>query len=562
MECSRNGNQAHLWLIVGLALALSAPPRVAAQDVPRVEPGQVTLSAESGKVSFSMYGDGLGLFKEIRIVSEDLDGTTEGIRIGMGRARGTRRNASIRTSDATPGPYRVELVGFRGDVVQLDLEVIVEGEEGEEDVGEEEDAPRVEPGRVTIPAAGGRVSFSIYGDGLGLFKEIRIISEDPEGTTEGISIGMGRARGTRRNASIRTSDATPGPYRVELVGFRDHIVPLDLEVIVEGDEPTEDADREEVLVGQTKHIDLSWDGRYVLQLNDVLIPVMGIAGGSSKFKLVDVTSGSAKHQALGGDLEVDDLGITSDCVAGNKAIEDVVRSWVIGEGKPASIVINELARDGSLKKSFVYEDCVPMSYVPPRGDTDPGEVGFGLHQLSLSPGRLQVLGPEGEGFGSPQTELIRVSVKRFRLELGGILIPGVTKAVPGTVEWDPETGEPSLGNWLIEIIRSRDPILERLSRYSAKAADGDAGHQPFRCIFMVAPGRQSFLVSTPSLRPYICLRQTRTVPGKSRKNDLVWRSNSCHSASRRGSVMPRGEAALFGVPLKHECGMAPDHAGS
>ena len=500
MECSRSRNHAHLWLIVGLALALSAPPRVAAQDVPRVEPGQVTLSAESGKVSFSMYGDGLGLFKEIRIVSEDPDGTTEGIRIGMGRARGTRRNASIRTSDATPGQYSVELLGFRGDVVQLDLEVIVEGDEGEEDVGEEENALRVEPSRITIPAEGGRVSFSIYGDGLGLFKEIRVISEEPEGTTEGIRIGMGKARGTRRNASIRTSDATPGPYRVELVGFRDHIVPLDLEVIVEGDEPTEDADREEVLVGQTKHIDLSWDGRYELQLNDVLIPVMGIAGGSVKRSEVRLTSGSDKHDAVGeeGVPEIDDLVITSLCVAGNKAIEDVVRSWVIGEGKPASIVINELARDGSVKKSFVYEDCVPMSYVPPRGDTDPGEGGVGLHQLSLSPGRLQVLGPEGEGFGSPQTELIRVSVKRFRLELGGIEIPGVTKAVPGTVEWDPETGEPSLGNWLIEIIRSRDPILERLSRYSAKAADGDAGPSTFS-LYLYGRAGSSVLFSIHAL---------------------------------------------------------------
>ncbi len=105
--------------------------------------------------------------------------------------------------------------------------MIVEGDEGEEDVGEEENALRVEPGRITTPADGGRVSFSIYGDGLGLFKEIRVISEDPEGTTEGIRIGMGKARGTRRDASIRTADATPGQYRVELVGFRDHIVPLD-----------------------------------------------------------------------------------------------------------------------------------------------------------------------------------------------------------------------------------------------------------------------------------------------------------------------------------------------
>ena len=479
MECSRSRNHTHLWLIVSLSLVFTVPPQVLAQDVPRVEPGQVTLSAESGKVSFSMYGDGLGLFKEIRIVSEDPEGTTEGIRIDMGRARGTRRNASISTADATPGQYSVELLGFRGDVVQLDLEVIVEGDEGEEDIGEEENALRVEPSRITIPADGGRVSFSIYGDGLGLFKEIRIVSEDPEGTTEGIRIGMGRARGTRRNASIRTADATPGLYRVELVGFRDHIATLDLEVIVEGDEPTEDVDREEVVVDEDE-LKNPWDGRYELQLNDVFVPLMGIAGGSTKVRHVDYTSGSAKHEASGADLEFEDLGITSYCVAGNKAIEEVVRSWMIGEGEPASIVINELARDRFIKKSFAYEDCVPTSYVPPHGDANPGEGGFiGLHQLSLSPGRLQVSVPEGEA-GRPQTELIRVYVKRFRLELSGTEIPGVTKAVPGTVEWDPETGEPALGNWLIEIMSSpRDPILRQLSKYSAKAADGDAGPETF-----------------------------------------------------------------------------------
>ncbi len=177
--------------------------------------------------------------------------------------------------------------------------------------------------------------------------------------------------------------------------------------------------------------------------------------------------------------EIDDLVITSLCVAGNKAIEDAVRSWISGEGEPASIVITELARDRSGKKSFVYEDCVPMSYVPPHADTDPSEGSIGLHQLSLSPGRLQVSGPDPQA-GRPQTdELIHVYVKRFRLELSGIEIPGVTKVIPGTVEWDPETGEHSFGNWLIEIIRSPDPILEQLRRYSAKAAEGDAGPETF-----------------------------------------------------------------------------------
>ncbi len=484
MQCSRSRNHAHLLLIVGLALALVAPPQILAQDVPRVEPGQVTLSTDGGKVSFSMYGDGLGLFKEIRIVFEDPDGTTEGIRISMGRARGTRRNASIRTADATPGLYSVELLGFRGDIVPLDLEVIVEGDEGEEDAGEEEDALRVEPGRVTIPADGGRVSFSIHGDGLGLFKEIRVISEEPDGTTEGIRIGMGRVRGTRRNASIRTSDATPGPYRVELVGFRDHIVPLDLEVIVGGDEATEEAGREEALVDE-EFYDISWDGRYELRMDDVLVPLVGLVGGSAIRSEVRLTGGSAEHEAVGaeGEPEFDNLVITSFCVSGNRVIENAVASWISGEGEPASMVITELARDRSGKKSFVYEDCVPTVYVPPRGDTDPGEEGIGKHQLSLSPGHAQVSGPDPQAGRAQTDRLIKVYVKRFRLEFLGIEIPGVTKVVPGTVEWDPETGEPSLGNWFIEVIESPDQILKQLLRNSAKAAEGDAGPETFSLYF-------------------------------------------------------------------------------
>ena len=222
----------YIWLITLFAFALIPPLEVAAQDAPRVEPDQITIAAEAGKVSFSMFGSDVGLFREIRLVSDDERSEIEGIAVAMGRARGERRNASIRTRGATPGLYLVELVGARGNAITLDLEVIVEGDEEIEELS----APVVDPDLITIPADGGRVSFSMFGPGVGLFAEIQIVADDERSDTDGIRVAMGRARGEKRNASIRTSAATPGLYFVELLDGRGDAVTLDLEVVVEEDE--------------------------------------------------------------------------------------------------------------------------------------------------------------------------------------------------------------------------------------------------------------------------------------------------------------------------------------
>ena len=74
-----------------------------------------------------MRGIGLGLFRQIRIAGDEE--STEGIRVAMGRARGELRKASIRTAGATPGVYAVELVDVHDNVLTLDLEVTVEGDD-------------------------------------------------------------------------------------------------------------------------------------------------------------------------------------------------------------------------------------------------------------------------------------------------------------------------------------------------------------------------------------------------------------------------------------------------
>jgi len=186
-------------------------------------------------MSFSMFGSDVGLFKEIRLVSEDERSDIEGIVVAMGRARGERRNASIRTNGATPGLYYVELVDGRGDAVRLEMEIIVEGEEEAEELS----VPEVSKDLIEIPANAGRVSFSMLGPQVGLFKAIQVVADDDRSGTDGIRIGMGRSKGQKRNASIRTTGAVPGLYFVELLDDRGDAVRLEMEVIVEGDEEIE-----------------------------------------------------------------------------------------------------------------------------------------------------------------------------------------------------------------------------------------------------------------------------------------------------------------------------------
>ena len=242
MGFSRRRDRSHLWLTAAFTVALTATTQLAAQDAPRVEPDQITIAAEVGKVSFSMFGSDVGLFKEIRLVSEDERSEIEGIIVAMGRARGERRNASIRTSGATPGIYSVELVDSRGNAVTLDLEVIVEGDEEADELS----VPEVNKDLIEIPADAGRVSFSMLGPQVGLFKAIQLVADDERSDTEGIRIAMGRARGEKRNASIRTSGATPGLYFVELLDGHGDAVRLEMEVIVEGDEEAEELSTPEV----------------------------------------------------------------------------------------------------------------------------------------------------------------------------------------------------------------------------------------------------------------------------------------------------------------------------
>ncbi len=353
------------------------------------------------------------------------------------------------------------------------------------------DAPTVQPSEISIPADGGRVSFSMLGSGLGLFTEIRIVADDEDGNTEGITIGMGRAQGTRRNASIRTSEATPGNYHIELVDFRDNIVQLDMAVTVEGDGDTGqqevNEEEEDSPNGDQLLIPDDFDRyKFAVYLNDQFVPVKNISGGQANFAMNEYTNGNSKVVSTTMvDIALRDVIIDAFYSTENRVIEEIVAQWIDGEDEPISIVVDIFAKDGSLVRSISFEEGLLVSYTPPRVDAG-GDAGIAMHQLIVSPGRKQT-NDSSEQRSKSESE--KLSDRYFRLEWEGRLIPSAIKVSPGTVTWDLDrdervAGDPSFANWLIDIMATSDPIVRDLRRHSARAAQSGAEPTNFSLHFL------------------------------------------------------------------------------
>ena len=483
-------------LAVAIFMALGGAGTVTAVETPEVEPVELTIAASGAKTSFSMFGTDLRLFTTIRIVSDTGD-DTDGITVAMGRARGERRNASIRTTGATPGTYSVELVDMEGEVVTLDLEVIVEDFEAPS-------VPNVNRPHINIPIDGGRESFSMQGPDVGSFTAIRVVA-DGDGDTDGIVIRMGRARGQRRNASIRTNDAEPGEYSVELVhgqggptqlgmtllvfelaapDVRPHrieleldgqqvdfelrgpglslfeeihllddeggdntegiavgmspraaadrrgawaraddgaspglyrvelldgdgeVYELNLEIAVEGEPPQDERDSDDVAVDDRDHssggggtqsgVDVDQmiaEKAFNVEINGVFIPVVSYSGGDLQAEKAEATSGSSQHnESTMGHNYITNLTLESFFTADSHMIQDLVMGWIQESGGPIDVAITELAKDKSVAKTYVYSDCIPVSYVPPRVAANAGEIL--KHELTLKPARLEVSSAE------------------------------------------------------------------------------------------------------------------------------------------------------------------------
>ncbi len=610
-------------LAVAIFMALGGAGTVTAVETPEVEPVELTVAASGAKVSFSMFGTDLRLFTAIRIVS-DTDDDTDGIRVAMGRARGERRNASIRTTGATPGSYSVELVDMEGEVVTLDLAVIVEGFEAPS-------VPDVNRPHINIPIDGGRESFSMQGPDVGSFTAIRVVS-DGDGDTDGIVIRMGRARGQRRNASIRTNDAEPGEYsvelvhgqggptqlgmtllvfelaaprvrperielaldgqqvdfelrgpglslfeeihllddeggdntegmavgmspraaadrrgawaraddgaspglyRVELLDGDGEVYELDLEIAVEGEPPQDEGDSDVVAEDDDRSFGGGGGGSFDddvdqmvvakafnVEINGEFIPVVSYSGGDITGEKAEASSGSSQHnESTMGHNYITNLTLESFFTADSHMIQDLVMGWIQESGGPVDVAITELAKDKSVVKTYVYSDCIPVSYQPPRVAANASELL--KHQLTLKPARLEVSSaePNPEEYFAPEARDLLYSFlealvpsaeaaqtesdqmifsKYFELEVVGIYqsVPGAVSVFPGTVYWSSE--EATRGDkpdwreytwsfdrfedWTIEV--QQGPGMINLQKYADDALKEGAQSRTFSVRFL------------------------------------------------------------------------------
>jgi hypothetical protein len=91
-------------------------------ETPRVEPSQLSLDADGGAASFTMFGNDMAVFQTIELVP---DGSTssKGTRIAMKSPKGNQRHVSIRVSRAEPGNFGVQLTDVDGGIHRLDLSV-------------------------------------------------------------------------------------------------------------------------------------------------------------------------------------------------------------------------------------------------------------------------------------------------------------------------------------------------------------------------------------------------------------------------------------------------------
>ena len=457
MDFSRHLNRSHFWLTAALTLALTSATQVSAQNAPRVEPDQITIAAEAGKVSFSMFGSDVGFFREIRFVNEDEGSKIEGIIVAMGRARGERRNASVRTSGATPGIYSVELVDSRGNAVTLDLEVIVEGDEEVEELS----APEVSKDLIEIPADAGRVSFSMFGPDVGLFTEIQAVPDDDRSDTDGIRIAMGRARGEKRNASIRTSGATPGLYFVELLDGHGDAVRLEMEVIVEEVEEPEvveeepepvQVEQEEPEPDQGEQMSADADSApqgpanvQILGFMNELIPgVVGIELGGVTISIEETTQGDQPEfrTYTYGSAEYSDIVLTIMSGPATVALadwfDDAQSSGGTTDALRRDVVLTFGDRSGEPGVQFAAQGCLPVALE--STDSRPER-----HRLTLRPQRIEQTMSAEIGVGSFTLDAGTVRGLRVEIEVDGTVVELINVMTAGGMP-EAEMAEASSGS--------------------------------------------------------------------------------------------------------------------
>jgi hypothetical protein len=432
-------------------------------EVPRVRPAFLAVPSANGRATFIMTGPDVGLFSRVRPEADEEE-ETDGIRIRMERPRGRTRRAHVHTTDASPGTYALEILDAQGTAVPLRMRVRVF----------ELAAPPVEPDRIQLTEDENSADFEMKGLGLNLFEEIRLMDADGN-DVDGLSITMeDRVTRNRRSATVSLDDgAEPGTYSVVVLDGEGEAYELELEIEV--DVQTDEGDTGGVAdddqfsgdggASSAGDVDTKVVGKdFTVEINGQFIPTQSYSGGNLQAETAEASSGSSQHnESTMGHNYITELTLTAFFTSNTqeRVIPNLVMEWIQETGEPVDVTITELAKDKSVVKTYLYLDCVPVSYVPPRVAANAGEML--KHQLTLKPVRLEVSSaePNPEEFFAPEARDLLYSFlealvpsaeaaqtesdqmifsKYFELEVVGIdqSVPGAVSVLPGTVYWSIE----------------------------------------------------------------------------------------------------------------------------
>ena len=257
-----------------------------------------------------------------------------------------------------------------------------------------------------------------------------------------------------------------------------------------------------------------------VEINGVFIPIASYSGGDITGEKAEASSGSSQHnESTMGHNYITNLTLESFFTPDSHMIQELVMEWIQESGGPVDVTITELAKDKSVLKTYLYANCVPVSYVPPRVMANADEIL--KHQLTLKPARLEVSSaePSHEEYFVPEARDLLYSflealvpnaeaaqtasdqiilAKFFELEVVGIYqsVPGAVSVLPGTVYWSIEEatrGDKSdlreytwsfdrFDDWTIEIMLGPDMV--NLQKYADDVLRGRAHSRTFSVRFL------------------------------------------------------------------------------
>lgn len=115
---------------------------------------------------------------------------------------------------------------------------------------------------------------------------------------------------------------------------------------------------------------------FKVEINGQFLPIKSYSGGDPIAEKAEASSGSSQHnESTVGHNSLSDLKIVAYITPNQKILSDAVHA-VVNQGKNErfTIAITELAKDKSVVKTFVYEDCLLTSLDFPTLSAHGGEI--------------------------------------------------------------------------------------------------------------------------------------------------------------------------------------------